>query len=215
MKKYVCLLALIALAGVAASEAYAGRVAPTWRYKDVVIRTSTDTGDPNDQGFIDSTIVSLGAATTVDTSVAIDLSDMFQTADSLTLIRVAATYTSAAASGESLYVTFDGSANGVAWTVLGLATCGTCAPGGYGAAGTLVPGTTREASKLFNAKGSATGGHVASGSVTIGQNNIYGNFFGYPYLRLRLKQDFAVDNVANSYKIRLWYLSNEANPANQ
>lgn len=212
MRKFIVLLiAAGLLTAVASAYAAPNRIWPSWKSVPVTIRTSTVTGDPNDQGWIDSSAVTLGALASIDTSAAISLEDMVLYADSLTYIRVEVIGNNAFASGESLYVTFDGSHAGVAFTDLGLATCGTCMVGGYGAAGSLVPGATTSASRIWNGAGSATAVHVAQASATAGpgRTTLYGNFGTFTTIRLRIKSDSAVVPVVNTVRFRLWYISAE------
>jgi hypothetical protein len=211
IRSFITALLTTALCVGVFGAAEADRVAASWKIANVVIRTSTDVGDPGDQGYIDSTTVTLGALSAIDTSTTISLADQWTQADSLQMIRVEVIGTNAFASGESLYVTFDGF-NGKSFTDLGLATCGTCNVGGFGAAGALVPGANSSASKLWNGAGSATAVHVAQALAGAGPGRgvFYGNFSGYPAIRVRIRSDSAVVPVVNTVRYRLWYLSSDS-----
>jgi hypothetical protein len=220
MKRFIALLlvlgALLALTTSDRVLADPGRVFPTWHTANLFVRRSgnTLTGQTANQvfqGYIDSSQVYNGATGRVDTCYFSGLDrQWFQSADSLTLMRVEVIGTQAFASGESLYVTFDGHESGNNYTVLGSAVCGTCASGGFSGAGSLVPGTTFGASKLFNGKPNATstaGGNVASTIPLLANSSIYGGFYGYPDIRIRIRSDFATAPVAQLISYKIWFVS--------
>lgn len=228
MKRILCLLSLCALA-LGASQAFAdkARVFENWKTVPVTFRTLTNatTGSPQDvaRGYIDSTTIFNGGLADLDTSTVIDLRDQYVPrvtgafADSLQFIWVEVQGANAFASGESLYVTFDAmNSQGGLIANLGLASCPLCGPGGYHAAGTLVPGTTSTASREFNGAGSATAGIMAQASSPAGTGRpviLYGNFGGFPFLRLRVHSDYAVVPVSNLIKFFVHYLSTETPPS--
>lgn len=165
-------------------------------------------------GSLDSTWRYNGGLADLDTSLAIDVSDMVNAADSLQFLRVELIGQNAFASGESVYVTFDGlSAGSDVWTVLGYAASGNTGPGGYCTGGTLVPGVTTGKSKWFIGSGSATAGHVSRGAgIAPGTGKgagfeAYGNFSQFQTIRIRTHSDYAVVPVSNLVRMRVTYLS--------
>jgi hypothetical protein len=191
-----------------------GRVFPTWHSANLFVRRSgntltNQTQNQVIQGYIDSSQVYNGATGRVDTCYFSGMDRLWFQPDSLTLLRIEVIGTQAFASGESLYVTFDGHDAANNYTVLGSAVCGTCASGGFSGAGTLVPGTTWGASKLFNGKPNATttaGGNVAS-TIPAFFSSIYGGFWGWPDIRIRIRSDFAVAPVVQPISYRIWFVS--------
>ena len=181
----------------------------TWKSFEVVVRRSGNalagqTNQEIQQGFIDSSFVYNGGLARVDTAyVRGDFSSrMFQQVDSLEVVRVQVLGSQAFASGESLYVTFDGD-DGSSFTLLGNPQCGRCMSGGFNASSSLVPGTNQSASKGYNAAGQAAGTASGTGELsTLG--TYYGNFKFYPRIRLRIRSDSAVAPVAQLIRYRLW-----------
>lgn len=220
-KRLIGLLVLCATLALSASAALSDpKIAASWKTVDVKWRISGNalTGQSAadiSNGYLDSLKIYNGGLADLDTSTVIDLRDQAIAVDSLQFIRVNVIGDNAFASGESLYVEFDAADfAGAAFRDLGLATCGTCGPGGYGAAGSLVPGTARAISRMFSGAGSATAVNVAMGLGPAGPGRtgtvIYGNFGGFPYLRLRFHSDYAVVPVVNLIRVQLEYLSTDS-----
>lgn len=218
MRKFLALVVLGAvLLGAGTSHAQIG----VWKVVDLKVRRSGNalTGQsPQEinQGFIDSTFIYNGGLTRVDTLASIPFPGWItgNIPDSLTWLRVEAIGTQAFASGESLYVTFDG-ADGTAFNVLGTSASGTSMTGGFSAAGSIVPGTATSASRLFNARGdaNATSSGTGTASSRVGTaGSTYGNYSGYAVLRLRIKSDSAVVPVGQLVRYRLWYQSVPGTP---
>lgn len=216
MKRLIALLVLaIGLGASSLSIADPGRVFPTWHQANLVVRRSGNalTGQNYNQvvqGYIDSSKVYNGATGRVDTCYVSGLERMWWQTDSTTVIRVEVQGDQAFASGESLYVTFDGHNGGDSYSVLGSAVCGTCASGGFSGAGSLVPGTTFAAARTFIAKGTATstaGGNVASTMGPPVNPFIYGGFWGYPNVRVRIRSDFATAPVNQLVTYKIWFIS--------
>jgi hypothetical protein len=199
------LLSLAVLCALALGPAQAFADALEWGVVPMTIRTQTITGDPYDQGYIDSTTATVGLKATIDTTTAFTLPQVYLTADSLINIYVTAEATTAFASGETLYFAIDGSATGQNWTSLNIATCGTCRSGGFGAAGTIVPGTGTSGQLHYNGKASSTSGQVASASGVLGLNNIYGGWAWWPIYRLRILNTIATDHVAEVVRYKVAY----------
>lgn len=202
MKKHLSLLLGLGLL-LGASQAFADAV--VWKTITIPIRTNT-INDPLGRGFIDSTQASLGAAATIDTTEGFILPDQYVTADSLTNIYVTVVGSQNFASGESLYIAIDGSSGAGTWTNLNISSCGTCRSGGFGAAGTIVPGTSASSGAVhYNGKASSTSGQVASASGVLGQNNIYGGWWAWPMYRIKVLQTIATANVSQYYTVKVTY----------
>lgn len=212
MKKVIAALFVTALALTFVGEASAQGMG--WG-QPILLRWRTfKAADPNG-GATDSVEIYNGATSDADTSLPFQLNFPHNAlpTDSTFYFRVSVQGTQAFASGESLYVTFDGQDSPGSWTALGLATCGTCMTGGYGAAGTLVPGTNTGASRLFIPTGSTTAVNVASAGIV--PTVIYGgNLRAYRTLRMRLRSDSAVAPVAQLIRIYVEATSAQPQPVN-
>lgn len=209
-KKLIAALFLTALAFTFVSDASAQVM--SWGNPILVRWRTLKAADPNG-GATDSVEIYNGATADADTSLSFQLQFPHNVADSTCYFRVSVQGTQAFAAGESLYVTFDGQDSPGAFTGLGLATCGTCMAGGYGAAGTLVPSTNTGTSRLFIPVGSATAVNVASAGLV--PTVIYGgNLRGYRSVRMRLRSDSAVAPVAQLIRIYIEATSVAGIPVN-
>ena len=181
----------------------------TWKSFDLVVRRSgnalpNQTNQEIQQGFIDSSFIYNGATTRSDTVyVRGDFSSrMFQQVDSLEVVRLQVLGSQAFASGESLYVTFDGD-DGSSFTALGNSACGRCMTGGFNGSSSLIPGTNQSVSKGYNAAGQVAGTASGTGELsTLG--TYYGNFKFYPRIRIRVRSDTAAAPVNQLIRYRLW-----------
>lgn len=157
-------------------------------------------------GYVDSVTATLGLKATIDTTTSFSLDGIYFNSDSLTNIFVTIEGAQNFASGESLYVAIEGSGGGSTFSSVNIATCGTCRSGGFGAAGSIVPGTSAKGGFLrFNGKASSTSGIVASASGVLGQSNLYGGFWAWPVLRLKILSTIATDNVTQPYRVYVSY----------
>lgn len=225
MKKLVLMLVLGAsmLATIASADVVPF-VSPHWKSVDLKVRRSgnaltNQTYNEVVQGYIDSTFIYNGATGRADTLAPVVLTDWVTgvgasvgaASDSLGYVfKLEVIGSQAFASGESLYVTTDG-LDGSAFDALGIATCGTCMAGGYGAAAALVPGTATSEGKWYNSKGSATATSVADPFANPWPGTlIMQNTKGYTTLRFRIRSDSATAPVAQLIRFRLWYLSSSS-----
>lgn len=220
MRKFIALAALgaLVLCALFGSSVSDPKVAGGYKTVNVKwrIRGNALTNQTQQQindGYIDSLQIWNGALADLDSSATIDIRDMLPAADSSQYLAVELNGTQAWASGESVYVTFDAmSSSGQLQGNLGLATCSVCAPGGYHAAASFVPGTTTSGQiRYFNGAGSATSGHVADAAFAgPGRIVLYGNFGGVPFIRLRLHSDYATAPVAQLITVTLHYLTSDS-----
>lgn len=220
MRKFLALAALGALVLCALFGNSVSDPKIAGGYKTVVVKWRTrgnalsgQTPQQINDGYIDSTGIYNGATADLDTSATIDIRDMLPAIDSLQYLAVELNGTQAWAAGESVYVTFDNmTSTGQLQGNLGLATCSVCAPGGYHAAASFVPGTTTSGQiRYFNGAGSATSGHVAQALFAgPGRLMLYGNFSTVGWLRLRLHSDYATAPVVQLITVQLHYLSSDS-----
>lgn len=224
MRKF---LAALCLAGTAAlvillplkmsfQDAAAAVDSPRWKSADLMIRTRTITGDPNNQGYIDSSAVTLGLKATIDTTVAWNPPDWSQPgntlagAESLSVIAVQIICQNELTSGESLYIAPEcgiGEGGTFTSTLPGTSSPGTSRAGGFDSGACIVAGTnTTTGYVLFNGwhPAAATSNGVKS-PLQFNRNSVYGGWYGCPSLRFKILSTIATDNVLNKYHVRVWY----------
>lgn len=188
MKKFLAGLVLLALC-ISTSIASA----QSWRTVQLPIRTSLAAASG---GYVDSFTASIGGAVnTVDTTGSFAPKYPSILADSVAFIIVGLGFNAALASGESLYVGLEGSAdNGRSWRTIN--------PGAISwqgiKSGANVSAQAQNGVVAFNA--AAVGTTNVTGASTVA-GSIYGDWRNWPLLRVKVRQDAATIEVANSYSV--------------
>ena len=137
---------------------------------------------------LDSTVMSLGAANTADTSYAFGpVVPILGVPDSLLRISVGFKFASAIASGESVYTVVQGSSDGVSnWT--------NCNVGAIAVGGSLTGQVSN--GSVSNAMTQSSATNVAAKSPV--SNFFYANWAGFPYIRIIVISDKSAAMAANN-----------------
>lgn len=200
MRKLIAALLMVAL-GIAVFGS--ANAQTRWVTERLNIRTNAAANPA--PGFVDSSSASLGAAATIDTTVAFrwPVVPALGVADSNQFVIVGLGFASTLASGESLYVGIEGSAdNGATWRTINGAAIGF-----QGIKSGASCTNVANAAILFNA--AAVGTTNVTGASTVAAS-IYGNFFGWPQLRLKVRSDVSgVITQSNSYSVYATYLTRQ------
>jgi hypothetical protein len=159
-----------------------------------------------DGGANDSLTASLGSAATFDTTVALryPVRAVPNLPDSQQFVIVHVSFGTAIASGESLYVGMDGSGdNAVNWRGLNLNTI----PIGAPITGQVIGGNVSWMSKANSATNATAFSPVGP------PTSAYGNWFGWPRLRIRIGSDrsasMAVAGAGNPYQVWVTYMTDK------
>lgn len=155
-------------------------------------------------GANDSLVNSLGAAATLDTTVAFKypVRTIPGLADSAQFIIAHVSFASAIASGESLYVNVEGSGdNGVTWRLLNAGTIPIGAP---------LTGQVQQGHIVITAKPNSSTNTTAFSPVLTPLSQMYGGWFGYPKLRLKFSSDRSGAMAGlNTYQVWVSYVTDK------
>jgi len=157
-----------------------------------------------DGGANDSLTASLGAAATLDTTVAFKypVRSIPNVPDSNQFVIAHITLASALASGESLYVQVEGSLdNGATWRAFNV---GTISPFSVMTGGAVQQGIVIITPKANSAT------NVTGNSPVLSPQQFYGGWFGFPKLRFKISSDRSgVMTQTNSYQIWASYVTDK------
>ena len=196
MRKLIGLLTAVLCLGV-----FSSAIAETrWVTERLAIRTLK--AATADGGANDSLTASLGAAATLDTTVAFKypVRSVPALGDSQNVVIVNVAFNAAIASGESLMVHVEASGdNGNSWRLLNSGSIPFGAP---------ISGQVQQGQVIVSGKAnSAT--NVTMFSPVLPANTAYGAWFGWPKLRLKIGSDRSAAMVANSYQVWVSYVTDK------
>lgn len=208
MRKFLALALLCAALFPCVAESQA-----VWKSVDLPIRSrDASYAAPGNRDSVKATFGSLAA---IDTTVNFAPGDWAAmhgaAADTLCFVAVQIITDNAMASGESLYVSLEGSAGADndatgQWFSTYSCTPATSLAGGFSAAA-CVTGAVRGGVVVFNGGSCGTGTSGAQTSLQAGGKAMYGGWLGFPVLRVKVRTDSAVVPVVNTYRVRMWYFA--------
>ena len=191
MRKLLAAAALLALASGFVTSGTSAH-GTNFVFRDLKIRTIS-TG-----GTLDSTRASLGLKDSYDTStVFAPVMPTAGYADSLNNLIVYVRLTGNLDAGDSIYVALDGSYNfGANWVTL---NSGSIGKDGF-VSGANITSQAIIGRVVFNAKENSTT-NVTGVSPVLTPTQVYGSWWGYQTLRVRVRSDVSNDLAANAYQL--------------